>query len=80
MESLPALLGRPVVHVLRDAHPVIGALFAHQLNKKLVLFRDPRASTVRVCHCWLCGCMGGRARERENKGYSLIKEECYSFV
>lgn len=64
VESLPALLGRPVVHVLRDAHPVIGALFAHQLNKKLVLFRDPRASTVRVCHCWLCGCMGGRARER----------------
>ena len=66
VKSLPALLGRPVVHVLRDAHPVVGSLFAHQLNKKLVLFRDPRASTVRVCHCCcVCGrCMKGRARKR----------------
>lgn len=64
VESLPALLGRPVVHVLRDANPVVGALFAHQLNKKLVLFRNPRASTVRVCHCWLCVYVCGWMKKR----------------
>lgn len=54
MESLPTLLGGAVVHVLRDAHPVVGTLFAHQLNEKLVLFRYPGSSTVSLGHC-CCG-------------------------
>lgn len=50
VEALPTLLGRPVVHVLGDAHPVVGALFAHQLDKQLVLLGDPRTSTVSLSH------------------------------
>lgn len=68
MEALPALLGGAVVHVLRDANPVVGALLANQLEEQLVLFRDPRSTTVSgghgglrflfvifVCDFWLSG-------------------------
>ena len=51
MEALPTLLGGAVVHVLGDAHPVVRALFAHQLNEQLVLFRYPGSSTVSLGHC-----------------------------
>ena len=51
MESLPTLLGGAVVHVLRDAHPVVRALFTHQLNEKLILFRYPGSSTMCLGHC-----------------------------
>jgi hypothetical protein len=50
MESLPALLGRPVVHVLRNAYPVVGALLADQLKEQLILLRDPRSSTMSWSH------------------------------
>lgn len=50
VETLPALLGRPIVHVLGNANPVIGALLANQLKQQLVLFRDPRSSTVSGSH------------------------------
>lgn len=58
VEALPTLLRRAVVHVLRDAHPVVRALFAHQLDKQLVLFGDPRTSTVSLSHC-VCVCVCG---------------------
>lgn len=54
MEAFTALLGRAVVHVLGDAHPVVGALFADQLEEELVFFGDPRATTVGGGHCDLC--------------------------
>jgi hypothetical protein len=33
VEAFTTLLGRTVVHVLRDAHPVVRALFAHKLEE-----------------------------------------------
>lgn len=67
MESLPTLFGRTVVHVLGDADPIVGALFAHQLGEKLVLIRYPRSSTVSVGHCVVvllyCGVCGGESFE-----------------
>lgn len=58
MEALPALLGRAVVHVLRDANPVVGALLADKLEEQLVLFRDPRSATVSGGHSG-CGFVSG---------------------
>lgn len=52
VESLSALLGRAVAHVLGNANPVVGSLFAHQLQKCLVLFRDPRPTTVCGSHSY----------------------------
>lgn len=34
------------MHLLGDAHPIVGSLLAHQLEQSTVLFRDPRATTV----------------------------------
>lgn len=51
VEALPALLGRAVVHVLRDADPVVGALFANQLKEQLVLFGNPGSTTMSGSHC-----------------------------
>jgi hypothetical protein len=52
METFPTLLGRAVVHVLRDADPVVRALFTNKLQEQLILFRDPRSTTVSGSHGW----------------------------
>lgn len=60
VESLPALLGRSVAHVLRDAYPVVGSLFAHELEQRLVLFWNPRPTTV--CGRHYCSELKSNAR------------------
>ena len=57
VEALTALLGRAEVHLLRDADPVVGALFAHELQEQLVFFGDPRSTTMRGRHGV---CVGGK--------------------
>lgn len=46
VEAFPTLLGRAEVHMLRNAHPVVRALFTDELHKQLIFFGDPRATTV----------------------------------
>lgn len=46
METLATLLGGAVVHVLRDADPVVRALFTDQLSEELIFLWHPRATTV----------------------------------
>jgi hypothetical protein len=36
--------------VLRDAHPVVRALFAHKLKEQLIFFGDPRSTAVGGSH------------------------------
>lgn len=81
VESLPTLLGRAVVHVLGDTHPVVGALIAHQLDEQLVLFRYPGSSTVSMDHC-CCRYREGRClkmseEERNRGGLEEIIIECW---
>lgn len=50
VEAFPTLLRRAVVHVLRDADPVVRALFTNKLQEQLIFFRDPRSTTVSGSH------------------------------
>ena len=51
VEPLTALLRGAEVHLLWDADPVVRSLSVDELKESLVLFRDPRASSVRWGHC-----------------------------
>lgn len=50
MEAFTTLLGGTIVHVLRDADPVVRTLFADELEEKLIFFGDPRATAVGGSH------------------------------
>lgn len=50
VEAFPTLLRRAVVHVLRDADPVVRALLTNKLQEQLIFFRDPRSTTVSGSH------------------------------
>lgn len=49
--SFPTLLRRPVLHVLRDAHPIVGTLLLDQPKEILVLVGVPWSTmSGRACH------------------------------
>lgn len=50
VEAFTTLLGGAIVHVLRDADPVVRALFADELEEELIFFGDPRATPVGGSH------------------------------
>lgn len=50
MKALAALLRRAVLHLLRNADPIVGALLMNELDQGVVLFRDPRSTAMVWCH------------------------------
>lgn len=50
VEALSTLLGRAIVHVLRNSNPVVRALLANKLEEELIFLGDPRSSTVGGSH------------------------------
>jgi hypothetical protein len=47
---LATLFRRSVLHVLRDANPVVRALAVHKLEESSIFLRQPRTSSSRACH------------------------------
>lgn len=51
MISFTTLLWRPMLHVLRDAHPIVGTLLLNQIKESLILVSGPWSTTSgRSCH------------------------------
>lgn len=66
METFTTLLGGAIVHVLRDEHPVLRAMFVYELEEQLIFFGDPLSTTVEGKHG------GGESRETYTR-YTTIE-------